>query len=268
MKYVVEERGAAWFRSEVEERLGYALADPSPVHIHDVEDHLGWNQQYDGRWFLGLAIENGRIKDTDTVRLKTGLRQVIEQFRPGLQLTGQQNVLLTDIPAEQRESLEAVLHEYGIPTDPDTAGLYRYAMACPALPTCGLAVAESERILPAVVRQIEAELVTLGLSKERLSVRMTGCPNGCARPFMGDIGLVGRSKDLYNLLIGGDYVNTRLNTLFATAVKTQNVASTLRPLFQLWKDERQEQEGFGDYCHRVGIEYLQAKSRKTSAVSD
>lgn len=268
LKYVIEERGTDWFRAQVEARLGYTLREPSPVHLHDVEDHLGWHQQADGRWFLGLDIENGRIKDTPTLRLKTGLRRVIEQFRPGIQLTGQQNILLTDIAEEQREEVEAALKEYGISTDPDAAGLYRFAMACPALPTCGLAVAESERILPDVVRQIEAELQTLGLGGERVSVRMTGCPNGCARPYMGDIGLVGRSKDLYNLHIGGDWTNTRMNTLFVSSVKTVNIAATLRPLFVFWKEERLPQETFGDYCHRVGVEYLHAKATELAAAGD
>jgi len=263
MKYVVQERGIAWFRAEVEQRLGYQLSDPSVVHFHNVDDHLGWHQQADGRWFLGLNIENGRIKDTETARLKTGLRAVIEQFRPNVRLTGQQNMLLIDIPEEQRSLLEDALQSYGIATDPKAAGTYRFAMACPAMPTCGLAVAEAERVLPSVVQQIEANLREMGLGDEPISFRMTGCPNGCARPYMGDVGLVGRTKDVYNVYIGGDWGNNRLNTLYAQMIHTKEIPQILQPLFVLWRDERLEQETFGDFCHRVGIEQLQERVRVT-----
>ncbi len=259
MKYVVEERGVDWFRAQVEQRLGYQLTTPSPVVFHDVEDHLGWHQQADGRWFLGLHVENGRIKDSAQLRLKTGLRATIEQFQPGIRLTGQQNILLTDIAEEQRSALEATLHTYGISTDPQAAGAYRFAMACPALPTCGLALAEAERVLPDVVKLIENDLHALGLAGEPLSIRMTGCPNGCARPHMGDIGLVGRSKDLYNLYVGGDWANTRMNTLYTQSIKTHEIVPTLHPLLVLWRDERQPQETFGDFCQRVGIAQLQER---------
>nr|MBA2285121.1 NADPH-dependent assimilatory sulfite reductase hemoprotein subunit [Ktedonobacteraceae bacterium] len=266
MKYVVEERGVAWFRAEVEQRLGYAFSDPRPIHLHDVEDHLGWHQQGDGRWFLGLYVENGRIKDSATQRMRTGLRQAIQQFRPGIRLTGQQNILLTDLAAEQREPLEALLHEYGIATDPQAAGTSRFAMACPSLPTCGLALAEAERALPGVMQQIEADLAALGLADEPLSVRMTGCPNGCARPYMGDIGIVGRTKDVYNVYVGGDWANTRMNTLYAPSVHLKDLAATLYPLLSLWRDERLPLETFGDFCHRIGVEQLQSRTR-TQAVS-
>ena len=259
MKYVVEERGVDWFRTEVEQRLGFTLSDPSPIVFCDVDDHLGWHEQADGRWFLGLHVENGRIKDTETIRMKSGLRDVITQFRPGVRLTGQQNILLTDILADQRILLEESLHTYGIVTDPNAIGAYRFAMACPSLPTCGLALAEAERVLPSAVQQIETELHDLGLGGTPLSIRMTGCPNGCARPFMGDIGLVGRSKDLYNIYVGGDWSNTRLNTLYAPSVRTEQILATLRPLFILWRDERQPQETFGDFCHRIGVEELKTR---------
>ncbi|GCE13787.1 NADPH-dependent assimilatory sulfite reductase hemoprotein subunit [Tengunoibacter tsumagoiensis] len=260
MKYVVEERGIPWFKAEVEQRLGYTLANPSPVHFHELNDHLGWQQQADGRWCLGLNIVNGRIKDTGTLRLKSGLRAITQEFQPEFRLTGQQNILLANIPEEQKAALEARLSEFGISSNPDDAGTYRFAMACPALPTCGLAVAESERLLPNVVKQIEGDLQALGLADEKISIRMTGCPNGCARPYMGDIGLVGRSKDIYNLYLGGDTENTRLNTLYAQGVKTAEIAPTLLPLFSFWKNERQNQEGFGDYCHRIGFAQLKEKA--------
>ena len=267
MKYVVEERGIAWFRSEVEQRLGYSLEDPSPLPVHDALDHLGWHHQGDGRWFVGLHVENGRVKDTETIRLRTGLHAVIEQFRPGIRLTAQQNILLTDIAESERAELEERLREYGISTEPAAAGAYRFAMACPALPTCGLALAEAERVLPTVMQQIEATLREIGLGNEPLSVRMTGCPNGCARPHMGDIGIVGRTKDIYNIYLGGDWANTRMSTIYAPSIQISNIVATLRPLFILWHDERQPQEAFGDFCYRIGNEQLQRRVQEQQLVS-
>jgi sulfite reductase (ferredoxin) len=261
MKYVVEERGIAWFRTELERRLGHAVADPHPLHWEGLDDHLGWHEQGDGRWFLGVYVENGRVRDTDACQLRTGLRKAIETFRPGIRLTGQQNILLTDLAAEQREPLEALLRAHGIETDPSKLGVKRYAMACPALPTCGLAVAEAERVLPGVVGEIGRQMEELGLAGERLSLRMSGCPNGCARPYMGDIGFVGRSKDLYNIYVGGDWENTRLTTLYAASVPLREVPATIRPLLVLWRDERTPGETFGDYCHRVGVEYLRQRAQ-------
>ena len=256
MKYVVEERGIAWFREELERRLGHSVQDPRTISWHDVEDHLGWHTQDDGRWFLGLYVENGRIKDDDTMQLRSGLRHAIEEFRPNIRLTAQQNILFIDLAETQRGPLMDLLAQYGIPTDPAEIGTRRFAMACPALPTCGLALAEAERALPAVIRQIEADLHALGLGNEPLSIRMTGCPNGCARPYMGDIGLVGRTKDIYNVYVGGDMLNTRLNTLYAASVHIRDVVATVRPLLALWRDERIPGEAFGDFCYRVGLEYL------------
>ena len=268
MKYVVAERGIAWFRAELERRLGRSMQDPRPLVWHGVEDHLGWHDQGDGRWFLGLYIENGRVRDTANERLRTGLRAVVEEFRPGIHLTPQQNILLTDIPEAQRSQLDARLAEYGIVTDPEKLGLRRFALACPALPTCGLALAEAERTSPAIVHQIEDELRALGLENEPLSVRMTGCPNGCARPYMGDIGIVGRSKDIYNIYIGGDQPNTRLNTLYATLVRSENIAATVRPLLKIWRDERLPGETFGDFAYRVGIDFLRARVAEAGAAPE
>jgi len=260
MKYVVEERGIAWFRAELEQRLGHSVQDPRQLTWHDSEDHLGWHPQGDGRWFLGLFVENGRIKDDNVIRMRTGLRHVVEEFRPDIRLTPQQNILLTDLTEAQREPLTNLLNSYGIPTDTASIGIRRFAMACPALPTCGLALAEAERVLPSIMREIEADLQALGLVDEPLSVHMTGCPNGCARPYMGDIGIVGRTKDIYNVYLGGDLLNTRLNTLYAASVHLKDLASTVRPLLVLWRDERKSGESFGDFCYRVGLEYLRAET--------
>ncbi len=261
MKYLVEERGIAWFRAELERRLGHTVQDQHTITWHDAEDHLGWHAQDNGEWFLGLYVANGRIKDTTTIRLRTGLRHAIEKFQPGIRLTSQQNILFTDISEAQREPFSALLANYGISTDPTEIGTQRFAMACPALPTCGLALAEAERVLPTVMQQIEADLQGLGLANIPLSVRMTGCPNGCARPYMGDIGFVGRTKDVYNVYVGGDMPNTRLNTLYAPSIHLNDLAKTIYPLLVLWRDERNSEESFGDFCYRVGLDYLQTRTK-------
>lgn len=257
MKYVVEERGIDWFRDEVEQRLGYRLQDPRPITWHDAGDHLGWSRQDDGRWFVGIFVENGRIKDVEGMQMRSGLRHASEQFHPDIRLTPQQNILLANLDETQRAPLTALLASYGIPVDPAQVGTRRFALACPALPTCGLALAEAERALPAVIDQIEAELQTIGMSGVPLSIRMTGCPNGCARPYMGDIGFVGRTKDVYNIYVGGDLLNTRLNTLYASSVHVRDLAAMLRPLLALWKEQRLPEESFGDFCSRAGLEHLQ-----------
>ncbi len=260
MKYVVEERGIPWFRAEVERRLGRSVQDSREVTWHDAQDHLGWQEQGNDLWSLGIYVENGRIKDTADSRMRTGLRNVIQEFAPSVRLTAQQNILLTDIRSEQRASLTNALASYNIPTNPADVGTRRFAMACPALPTCGQALAEAERVLPTLIRQIEADLQALGLGDEPLSVRMTGCPNGCARPAMGDIGIVGRTKDVYNIYVGGDLVNTRMNALYAPSVHLDKLVATIRPLLALWRDERKQNEAFGDFCYRVGLDYLHTRT--------
>ena len=255
-KYVVEERGIEWIRSEVESHFGRPLAFPRRVDFDTVDDHLGWQAQGDGRFSLGVFVENGRIKDSGEMRLQSALRAVVERFRPGVRLTGQQNILLTDIEERSIREIELMFSAHGVEVSPNAYGLKRHAMACPALPTCGLALADAERVLPSVVDQIGAELEQLGIGDRRLSIRMTGCPNGCARPYMGDIGFVGRSKELYDVFLGGDWANTRLNWVFASSIRLSDLAAIVAPLLRRWRDEGLADEGFGDYCHRVGRESL------------
>lgn len=259
MKYLVAERGLAWFKAELENRLGRSVSDPRPLTWRSAEDHLGWHKQDDEHWFLGLYVENGRVRDAGDKYLRTALHEVIAEFRPGIRLTPQQNILLTDIPEAQRALIEERLTRYGVPTHPAQLGLRRFSLACPALPTCGLALAEAERISPTLVHQFEEELRALGLENEVLSIRMTGCPNGCARPYMGDIGIVGRSKNIYNIYLGGDQAGTRLNSLYASLIHLNDVTATVRPLLKIWRDERQPGEAFGDFCSRVSLEYLRER---------
>ena len=220
--------------------------------------HLGWHEQGDGLFTLGLSVENGRIQDLGQQRLRTGLRHVVERFRPGVRLTASQDILLTDLLPGQRAAVESLLGQYGIRRQDQLSNVRLHALACPALPTCGLALAESERVFPAVIDELEAEIAALGLQEERLSVRMTGCPNGCARPYVADIGFVGRSGDRYVVYVGGRTNGTRLNWEYADLVPLDELTATVRPLLVYFKETRQEGESFGDFCHRVGLEALHA----------
>lgn len=253
-KYVVEEHGVEWIRADVERRMGRPLAFPRKVTFGGADDHLGWHAQSDGRWALGIFVQNGRIKDAPQQRLRTALRSVIDCFRPGIRLTAQQNILLTDVRPEQLAEIALLFASHGVRIDPREHGIRRHAMACPALPTCGLALTDAERVLPSVVAEIAAEMEVLGIAGRPLGIRMTGCPNGCARPYMGDIGFVGRSKDLYDIFIGGDWANTRLNWVYASAVPLSELAARVAPLLRQWRDGATEGESFGDFYHRLQID--------------
>ncbi len=256
MKYLVQEWGVTKFRAEVERRLGRRLADLRPMAPLGMDYHLGWHPQGDGRWFLGLSIENGRIKDAGALRLRSGLRTVVERFRMPLRVTPMQDLLLTDVTEAQRSEIEAMLTSYGIPLLQTIANVQRYAMACPALPTCGLALTDSERALPPLIDRLEVELRRLGLEREVFSIRMTGCPNGCARPYLGDLGFVGRTPGTYNIYVGGDFGGNRLNELFRERVPQEQLVTSVLPLFLWFKEARQPGEMFGDFCHRQGVAAL------------
>ncbi len=258
IKYLVHDWGVEKFREVLADYLGGMPAPPRPVEVTGFETHLGWHAQGDGKWWFGLSVENGRVKDADRLRLRTGLRAIVERFRPGLRITPLQDVLLCDLDIADRPELERLLVEHGISLPDVLMPVRRLSMACPAIPTCGLAISEAERALPGVIDQLEMELWRLGLDGEELSVRMTGCPNGCARPYQSDIGLVGRSGDKYTLFVGGHVLGTRLNFVLRDLVRLADVVPTLVPVLEYFKQERRSGEGFGDFCTRLGAERLQA----------
>lgn len=253
LKYVLEEKGAAWFRAEVEARAGFALAAARPMNFTRQGDLFGWHRQSDGRWFLGLYVEAGRVRDTPTRQLKTALRRVVEQHGVEVRLTPSQNLLLAHVPESARDAITAVLAGHGVPVENQAAAVRRASMACPSLPTCGLGLAESERALPGILDDLERELGALGLADEEIIVRMTGCPNGCARPYMAEIGLVGRAPNKYNLYLGGDEASLRLNREYRASVKREDLLNELRPLLQRWRDERRPGERFGTFALRTAF---------------
>ena len=258
LKYVVEEWGVETFRAEVQARLGKSLADPETLRWSNTDDHLGWRRQVDGRWALGVRIASGRIEDNG-VPLRSGLRAVIERFTPGVRFTPRQDVLLTDIKAGDRAGVAAVLDEHEIASVDDIAPVERVALACPALPTCGLALAEAERTLPDLLTGLRFQMATLGLGAEAVHIRMTGCPNGCARPYSTEVGIVGRGKDHYTIYLGGDAQGTRLNTEYVDRIPVARVADVLAPVLAAFEAERSGDERFGDYCHRVGVAALRER---------
>lgn len=256
LKYLLANRGLDWFKSKVEEYYGQPLAPSDPEDVWGFDDHLGWHEQGDGRLFYGLNIENGRILDDDKLQLKTALREVCRTFQPSVRLTSHQSILFCDLASEARGRLEDVLRRHGAKPSEEISTVRRWSMACVAFPTCGLAVTESERALPGMIDQLEVELAKLGLSREAFTVRMTGCPNGCARPYNCDIGLVGKTAGKYTVFVGGRLLGDRLNFLYKDLVPAEGVVSTLLPLFAYFKHERADGETFGDFCHRKGADDL------------
>ncbi|MEK6249956.1 MAG: NADPH-dependent assimilatory sulfite reductase hemoprotein subunit, partial [Planctomycetales bacterium] len=209
-------------------------------------------------------VENGRIKDEGEYRLKTAIREICKTVCSRVRFTSHQAILFVDLAESDRPALEDVLHRNGVPLSEDTSTVRRWSMACPAMPTCGLAVTESERALPGMMDQLEIELARLGLSDEVFTTRMTGCPNGCARPYNSDIGLVGKTVGKYTILLGGRTFGDRLNQIYKDLVPSTEVVSTLVPLFIYFKQDRQKQETFGDFCYRKGVEDLAAWSAANS----
>jgi sulfite reductase (ferredoxin) len=184
------------------------------------------------------------------------LRTIVDELRPQVRLTAQQNVILADLEPAQRPRVEQLMAEYGIAAVESIPPAIRYAMACPAIPTCGLAVAEAERAMPGLVRKLAALLDELGLADERISFRMSGCPNGCSRPYLGDVGFVGTTLGKYDVMLGGDFDGTRLNRVFAANVPFTEIPSLLRPLFVTFRSDRRDGEGFGNWTDRIGFDAL------------
>lgn len=268
LKYVLEEKGAAWFRGEVEARTGFPLAAPAPMPFTRQGDLFGWHRQTDGRFFLGLYVEAGRIKDTAQRQLKTALRRIVEQHRVEVRLTPSQNLLLANVPETARADITAILAEHGVPVENQARAVRSSSMACPSMPTCGLGLAESERFLPTLLDAFETELAALGLADEELIVRMTGCPNGCARPYMAEIGFVGRAPNKYNIYLGGSETCLRLNREFRASVKSEDIMKELRPVLTRWRDERLPGEHFGDFAQRTILPELDAAKAAATAVAN
>ena len=254
LKYLLDDKGLPWMREAIGRELGHSLADPLPMPPFEVPDLLGWHEQGDGTWWLGVPLPSGRIADTGTVRLRTALRLLVRRYGIDPVLTPQQDVLLTNIAPRLRSAVTRTLRTHGATLAGDITPLARWALACVALPTCGLALTEAERVRAPLVADFEAVLRRHRLERERISLRITGCPNGCARSYGGDIGLVGRVPGAYAVFVGGDFEGTRLSYKLLERVPQERVATALEPLLAAFAAQRRRGEGFGDFCSRLGVE--------------
>jgi sulfite reductase (NADPH) hemoprotein beta-component len=252
LKYTIADRGLAWFRAEVQRRLGYELGSARRFEFTDTGDRYGWAEGAGGESHFTLFIEHGRVKDVAGYALKTALREIARIHRGDFRLTPNQHLMIARIAPAERPRVEALLREYGLDRANSATGLRLHSMACVALPTCGLALAESERYLPDLVTQLDAEVESAGLRDDAIVIRMTGCPNGCGRPYLGEIGLVGRAPGKYNLYLGAGFNGTRLSALYRASVPADELAPLLRPLLRQYAGERNPGERFGDFAIRAG----------------
>lgn len=268
LKYTIRHLGGLHaFKTKVEEYLGQTLPPPRPAVVSGFDDGMGWREQGDGRWCYGLNVENGRIHDGPTVRWKAALREICTALQPPLRLTSHQSIVFTELAGEDRGRLEEILRRHGVPLTESISQVRRWSMACPALPTCGLAITESERALPDIITQLEPELRRLGLEDESFTIRMTGCPNGCARPYNSDVGLVGKASGKYTVYVGGRIYGDRLNFIHKDLVPTDQVVPTLVALLAYFRQDRLDGESFGDFCSRKGNEALLAWSASYAAAA-
>lgn len=255
LKYIIHDRGLDWFKTELQSRLSFTLQPAHPMPEFTLQDHLGWHEQFDeaGHWYVGIPIASGRIVDTQTVQLRTALRRIVAEFDTPVRITGQQNIILADIAPHHKETIEQILQTHNVLTVDQLSQVRRFALACVALPTCPLAITEAERAMPALLDTFEDALESLGLLGEPINVRVTGCPNGCARPYTAEVAYVGRSLNKYAIFLGGSPTSTRLAQPYQDLVPFNELVTRLKGPLTRFRDERLSGEAFGDFCHRVGV---------------
>ena len=256
LKYLINDKGVQWFREKVAEYFGKPLEAFKPLPEWKYLDFLGWHEQGDGKLFVGISVDNGRIKDEGSFQLKTALREIVQKYNLPVRATPHQNVLIYDISPDIKQEIQGILDRCGIESETAIDPLVRYGMACPAMPTCGLAITESERVMPSILERIRALLSKVGLEDEHLVVRMTGCPNGCARPYMAELGFVGSSPESYQIWLGGSPDQTRLAKAIEEKLHVKDFEAFLEPIFVYFKQKRQLSESFGNFCDRVGLESI------------
>ena len=250
LKYTIAERGVAWFKAQVEQRSGLIFAPAKAPAFTTIQDPHGWHQNADGSWFYGLHLLSGRIKDVAGWAMKTTLREIAAIHTGDFRLTPSQNVTISGVTAARKPAIEAILARHGLDHENARSGLRLNALSCVSLPTCGLALAESERALPGLLEKFETILEEAGLRDDAISLRMTGCPNGCARPYLAEIGFVGKAPNKYALYLGGAYQGTRLNRLVSPAITIDDAVKLLAPVIKRYAKERNAGEKFGDFCER------------------
>lgn len=253
LKYTIDKRGLEWFVQELNSRLGWEIESPRPFCFHTNGDQYGWLKGINGKWFYTLFVENGRVKDEKGHQLKKALREVALILKGDLRLTGNQNLIIGNVEEKDKGIIEGILARYGVLNHPKLTGLRLSSMACVALNTCGLAFAESERYLPSLIDKLDVLMKENGLESDAINIRMTGCPNGCARSSLGEIGFVGRAIGRYNLYLGASHNGDRLNTLYKEMLSEDAILEALKPIISAYAQEREEQEHFGDFVIRKKI---------------
>jgi sulfite reductase (NADPH) hemoprotein beta-component len=251
LKYTIDDRGLEWFREALFERLGFSLAAAAPIEFRSRGDVFGWSKDQHGQWHLTLFVPEGRIRDRGQSRLLTGLRELAAILKGQFRLTANQNLIVSGIADEDRPAIEKLFERHGVNLLQSLSPLRQQALACVALPTCALAMAEAERYLPELTDKVEALLDAHGLLQESISLRITGCPNGCARPYLAEIGLVGKAPGRYNLFLGGDAEGLRLNRLARENIDEPEILRILDGLFADFVERRSNGESFGDFADRT-----------------
>jgi sulfite reductase (ferredoxin) len=260
MKYLVHTLGIDNFRKLVESYFGKDIQPWKEIPEWKYNDWLGWWEQGDGKLFYGLHVDNGRVKDEGEFRLKSALRALVDKYNLSMIMSPTQSIILRDIEPSDKDGVEAILAAHGVAPLEQVDPLNRLAMACPALPLCGLAQTEAERIAPSYLKRIRKMLNKLGLDGEEILIRMTGCPNGCARPYMAELAFVGDGPKNYQVWLGGSPVLTRTAYPFLAKMKADDLEITLEPILKMWAEQRQQFEAFGDFCFRVGAEAIESQT--------
>lgn len=252
-KYTIAHRGIKWFQKELASRLGYQLMKTQPFEFISNSDRYGWIKGHDGRWHLNLYIENGRIKDSGDYQLRTGLREIAKVHQGDFRLTPNQNLIVANITEAQKPKIEQLVDDHNLLTGEQVSKLRRHAMACVSLPTCSLGMAEAERYMPSLLDKIELLQEKHDLAQRPITIRMTGCPNGCARPYIAEIGLVGKGPGKYNLFLGAGHYGQRLGVVYRDNIGENEILRILDELLKRYRNESEQDEHFGDFVVRVGI---------------
>lgn len=252
-KYTVDRLGVDKVVEELNSRLGWEIEEARDFEFEHNGDRLGWIEGDEGVWNYTLFIQNGRVKDTEDYQLKTALRKIAETHTGDFRLSPNQNLIIANVTSEKKEEIQNLIDQYGLTDGKNYTGLRRNSMACVAFPTCGLAMAESERYLPSLISKIEDLLDEAGVNDEEITIRMTGCPNGCARPALAEIAFIGKAPGKYNMYLGGGFKGERLNKLYKENIGEQEILESLRPILMDYGKERLEGEHFGDFVIRSGV---------------
>ncbi len=251
-KYTIDKRGLEWVIEELNERLGWKLAEAHDYRFEHNGDRYGWIEGTNDQWNFTLFIQNGRIQDLDDYPLMTGLREIAKIHTGDFRLTPNQNLMISNVTNEKKREITTLIEKYGITDGEQYTALRRSSMACVAFPTCGLAMAEAERYLPSLLEKIELIIDESGLRDKEIVIRMSGCPNGCSRPALGEIGFIGKAPGKYNMYLGASFVGDRLNKLYKENIGEEDILKLLRPLIFQYAKEREENEHFGDFMIRAG----------------